>query len=101
MHFEDGSSALADILIGADGLGSATRKMMYTNLAERARSSSSEISDMLLKLVPPTWTGLHAYRALVDLDKVKSLARDKTLFTNYMMVCPFPCPAHRHSHVAF
>ncbi|KAK7676467.1 hypothetical protein QCA50_020541, partial [Cerrena zonata] len=37
MHFEDGSSAQADILIGADGLASPTRKEMYTKMSEDMR----------------------------------------------------------------
>lgn len=51
LHFHDGSSAQADVLVGADGIGSATRKTMYTKLADRARGTSPGQADHLMSHV--------------------------------------------------
>ncbi|EKM54679.1 uncharacterized protein PHACADRAFT_210465 [Phanerochaete carnosa HHB-10118-sp] len=57
LHFADGSVAQADILVGADGVGSATRKKMYSDLAGRVRSTDAKRAEELTNFIPPSWTG--------------------------------------------
>ena len=74
VHFADGSTARADVLIGAEGLGSPTRKKMYADLAERMRASDPVKSDELLKVARPSWTGTCVYRTLIDREKLRAAA---------------------------
>lgn len=70
LSFEDGTTASADVLVGADGVGSATRKTMYADLARRDPTRADE----LVRLAVPTWTGTYAYRALVDRARLPASA---------------------------
>ena len=69
--FADGTTAEADMLIGADGIKSATRATMYTRLANRA--DSEEGRRRLLGHIRASWSGTYAYRALVDTKKLLSV----------------------------
>jgi salicylate hydroxylase len=62
VHLESGEKIEGDLVIGADGIRSALRESI---LGDRVDS------------VP---TGLSAYRALVDIDKIDSLDCDKNVF---------------------
>ncbi|GJE92730.1 hypothetical protein PsYK624_088860 [Phanerochaete sordida] len=79
LHFADGSVAEADILIGADGVGSATRRKMYSDLAERARETDPEKAEALINFIPPSWTGTYAYRTLLDREKVIAKSPDNKI----------------------
>jgi len=69
LAFEDGSTALCDILIGADGIKSPTRRSL---LRESARLKVGEQSPSdLLSCVDPIWTGTLAYRALISADTLR------------------------------
>jgi salicylate hydroxylase len=61
-QFEDGTSAVADMLIGSDGVKSAVRDCLYAN---GLKSKSKED-------VRPRWTGTIAYRGLVPMELLKS-----------------------------
>ncbi|KAH8112076.1 FAD/NAD-binding domain-containing protein [Phellopilus nigrolimitatus] len=78
LRFEDGSSTRADVLVGADGLGSPTRRAMYDNLTQAADAESAK---SLQKLAQPTWTGTHAYRALIERARLAALAPDHPALT--------------------
>ncbi|KAH7915887.1 hypothetical protein BJ138DRAFT_1132302 [Hygrophoropsis aurantiaca] len=70
LHFADGTSAAANILVGADGIRSPTRKTMFEWLAEHKPGAIDEAK--LTDYVNPTWTGCVVYRALVPTEKLKS-----------------------------
>ena len=76
LHFEDGTSAQADILIGADGIGSHTRKTMYSENSERARANDPGHADYLMTHALPIWTGIYIYRFLVDSIKLQAVKHD-------------------------
>ena len=62
LNFEDGSSAICDILIGCDGVKSVVRGRMYNVLsAERPE---------LHAFVDPSWTGIIAYRGLIEASRL-------------------------------
>ena len=50
----DGSIATADVLVGADGIGSRTRRAMYSDMASRVRDvdpkQATELEDLRNKL---------------------------------------------------
>lgn len=47
LRFHDGSSAHADVLVGADGIGSPTHKTMFTKLADNVRATDPEGVELL------------------------------------------------------
>ena len=68
LHFSDGSSSVTDVLVGADGVHSATRKTMYRKLASSIRDDESR--KKLLEYIDPVWTGMMVYRSLVPTAKL-------------------------------
>lgn len=58
LFFADGTSAEADVVVGADGINSATRRTMFLKSSTEQRFSR------------PSWTGTYCYRTLVDAAKV-------------------------------
>ncbi|KAH8109900.1 FAD/NAD-binding domain-containing protein [Phellopilus nigrolimitatus] len=61
LQFADGSTARADVLIGADGIRSAVRREMVRRLATRGELVLDPVSD----LVEPVWSGTVVYRYLI------------------------------------
>ena len=68
LHFTDDTSFESDILVGADGIKSATRAKMYTLLADRAKEEDRE--TQLKRFVQAEWSGTYGYRALVETNKL-------------------------------
>ena len=64
LHFADGTSAEADMLVGADGIKSATRVTMYKSLAEKTGD------ERLKGFLNATWSGTYVYRTLIETDKL-------------------------------
>jgi salicylate hydroxylase len=73
--FADGSTASADVLVGADGVHSPTRATMYQAFAGHE------------KFIEPIWCGTYAYRATVDLPKFKSLYPEHQALTQPKIWC--------------
>ncbi|KAK7693984.1 hypothetical protein QCA50_003559 [Cerrena zonata] len=74
LRFKDGSTASADVLVGADGIGSPTRRTMFTELAARARKTDAKQAEELEKLGMPTFTGTYMYRTLIDGNKLRAIS---------------------------
>ena len=73
LSFTDGSTATCDILIGADGVKSAVRRSLLTELAQQAANSGRlGESHNLLNSIDPKWTGIVAYRALIPTERLKA-----------------------------
>ena len=68
LHFSDGSSSVTDVLVGTDGIHSATRKTMYTKLASSPRDA--DYRKRLLECIDPVYTGMLVYRNLVPTSKL-------------------------------
>ena len=86
IHFEDGSTATADLLIGADGIGSRTRHTMYGGLAERVRNTDPQRAEELEKRMSPVFTGTYQCRALVDAEKLRTTSPDNIALTGVFSV---------------
>lgn len=72
INFLDGSTATCDVLLGADGLKSATRASLFKDLAQKARESSrSDEADSLISCIEPTFSGLVAYRSLIPRERLQ------------------------------
>ena len=70
LRFADGTTAQADLLIGADGVNSTTREIMYTDFAESAmKAGNVEEAERLRQHIPASWTGTYAYRSLLNTEK--------------------------------
>lgn len=70
LHFKDGTVANCDVLIGADGVKSAVRRSMFTQLAEKEADAVK--ANAYLKCVEATWTGMVAYRSLVASEDLEA-----------------------------
>ena len=67
LEFADGTTATADVLIGADGVRSAVRKTMF----EAASKYTSNDKTDLKQYVDATFTGLFLYRSLVSAEMLR------------------------------
>ncbi|KAF7354373.1 FAD/NAD(P)-binding domain-containing protein [Mycena venus] len=74
MHFADGTTATVDVLVGADGVRSATRETMFGALANQYKSGFDGIShERLLRCKDPVWTGTVAYRCVYPAEKLRKV----------------------------
>lgn len=74
MNFKDGSTATCDILVGADGLKSATRKAMFEKLADA--EPVVEKANALRELIEPKWAGQYIYKNLISKEKLAAICPD-------------------------
>ena len=80
LHFTDGTSTTCDLLVGSDGIRSATRRTMFSNLADAVeRNGDSEQATHLRTMIDPVWSGQVVYRGLVPVDKLTTSAHGKEL----------------------
>lgn len=72
--FEDGTSSTAHVLVGADGIRSATRATMYARLSEKAEDVVQAVA--LEAFREATWTGSYVYRAPIRSEDLIRAAPD-------------------------
>ncbi|KLO12920.1 FAD/NAD-binding domain-containing protein [Schizopora paradoxa] len=90
LHFRDGSTEQYDVLIGADGIHSATRQSMIQLAINDAQAAGN--TDLVKDLSrpgikDPVWSGSVAYRSLIPSDKLRELNPNHATLTapvNYM-----------------
>lgn len=84
LNFEDGSTAVCDLLVGADGVRSPVRQQLYQYLASNAENEGKpqvEV-DLLRRKGLAYWTGNTVYRSLIPReDLVKINPEHPSLFT--------------------
>jgi len=74
LSFEDGSTAECDILIGADGLRSAVRRVFLTDVAQKhAKKGEKGEAHRVMDAVDPVWCGTNAYRSVIPAERLASL----------------------------
>jgi salicylate hydroxylase len=75
LQFTDGTTAVCDVLIGADGIKSSVRRSLLREQAHRARAEGRpRDSDSLLGSVDPVWSGTLAYTGVVSAEQLKERA---------------------------
>ncbi|KAI0637469.1 hypothetical protein C8Q77DRAFT_1086146 [Trametes polyzona] len=77
LHFADGTSARADVLIGGDGIKSAVRRTMYdlAHARECAPNSPGVSREECVRCgrATPQWTGTVGYRYLIPSEKMRAV----------------------------
>jgi len=69
LSFDDGTTATCNIVVGADGLHSAVRRSMLTEVAESyKKEGGEEDAKAALEGIEPLWTGTNAYRAVIPAE---------------------------------
>ncbi|KAJ7876157.1 salicylate hydroxylase [Mycena olivaceomarginata] len=82
--FQDGTTATCDVLIGADGIKSATRASMYNAAADAAlKAGQAEEAEKLRYHVEARFSGVEVYRAVISADKLRSFAPN-----HHALSCP-------------
>lgn len=80
--FADGTTAVCDILIGADGIKSSVRRSLLREQSHRARAEGRpRDSDYLLGSVDPVWSGTVAYTAVISSERLKARAPHHRAFS--------------------
>lgn len=87
LRFTDGSTATCDVLVGADGIHSATRK---TLLEEAAALADPGQAETLRGLKEPVWSGSVAYRAVVSGEALRRVNPGHRALTTPQNVCVHP-----------
>ena len=87
LRFQDGSTATCDILIGADGLKSAVRKMMFREAGMWAESQDRNADAAQLRsLSEPRFSGVFSYRALIPGAKLSSVSPKHRVLSSAVQV---------------
>ncbi|KAJ7624371.1 hypothetical protein FB45DRAFT_836440 [Roridomyces roridus] len=74
IHFTDGTTATADVLVGSDGVRSATRETMFDELARiHPEGLDGMTREDLIRCKDPVWTGTVAYRSVFSAEKLRRL----------------------------
>jgi salicylate hydroxylase len=73
MYFMDNSTAVCDILIGADGIKSAVRRSLLIEKSKQAaKAGRLAEAEEFLHRINPIWTGVMAYQARVSTEKLRA-----------------------------
>lgn len=71
LRFHDGSTALCDVMVGADGIKSQVRAAMYTQLADAAQNAGrTEEAASLRSHINAVFSGSSVYRGLLEREPV-------------------------------
>ena len=92
LHFLDGTTAEADVLVGADGIHSATRACMYADAHLECMSSSIEAVPAYeqctrCSAAMPKWSGVCSYRCLIPTERLYRLNPSHTTASIGTILC--------------
>lgn len=88
LQFKDGSTAKCDVLVGADGVHSATRKSLLEFAAHDLEANQGDVdaATSLREKIEPVWTGYTAYRTVANAAKLRALNPNHSVLTGPHMV---------------
>lgn len=93
LEFKDGSVASCDVLIGADGVHSATRHAMLEYAALEAElgglQEEKDKASLLRSKKEPIWSGHTAYRTIASTDKLRILNPNHRTLTTFQLVSDY------------
>ena len=87
LYFRDGTTAVCDVLIGADGVKSSVRSAVVKELSVVAQAEGRhEDAQKLLAAGPPRWSGTVAYRAVIPSETLRRHAPRHQVLEKPMLV---------------
>ena len=90
LEFKDGSTSTCDILIGADGIHSATRQTMLELAAQDSEANGSATDDNRLTSIrnmkEPIWSGHTAYRTVANAGRLRNLNPNHRTLSTFQIV---------------
>lgn len=87
LHFQDGTTASCDILIGADGLKSVVRTTIMYQLADDCRTAGNEKEAReFSRAAEPCFSGTYSYRTPIQAEALRALSPEHRLFKEPTMV---------------
>ncbi|EMD39109.1 hypothetical protein CERSUDRAFT_104377 [Gelatoporia subvermispora B] len=86
LHFDDGTTAFCDVLIGADGVKSNVRSSMMREMASVAKAQGNVAqAETFSRAAAPRWSGTSAYRAVIPAERLRLLAPGHRVLTQPMI----------------
>lgn len=87
LQFADGTTASADVLLGADGIHSPTRHAVLNEVAAKLEAAGgSQKATRLRKSCEALWSGTTCYRALIPSERLKTLNAEHRSLTRPLLV---------------
>ncbi|KAJ7065673.1 hypothetical protein C8F01DRAFT_1126365 [Mycena amicta] len=80
--FEDGTTSFCDVLVGADGLKSATRAALLSERVSWMQEQGRwQDAVDIAACIDPVWSGQVAYRSLIPAERLKTLTPGHRVLT--------------------
>lgn len=75
LQFADGTTAETDVLVGADGVHSVVRRLLFEDLARRGQLPATlSTPEDLTRVIEPQWSGSMVYRSLIQTHKLRAIS---------------------------
>jgi hypothetical protein len=81
LHFADDSTAITDVLIGADGIRSSVRNTLFETIDVSEPNKLRQYTDA-------SWTGTLLYRAVFPAEKLSKMDPDNVALKDFVIVSP-------------
>ncbi|KAH8084324.1 hypothetical protein BXZ70DRAFT_568948 [Cristinia sonorae] len=84
LKFADGTTATCDLLVGADGVKSAVRSNMYSQIADEMEKAGrpSDVVQSMKNCMKPIWAGSIIYRQLIPREVLEKAFPDHVALDN-------------------